>query len=157
MSDVVLTRSTAAIPIRSWSSETSRKPVKDTLMPWKLDVILQDKLIGPQPEFSWNQVISFIELTSSSYGYSDNAGAIRNTIIWKAYTIFASQPNRRFVFALSIADQKFRAHMFDCSGVIHSCGYDIHQHPHVLLCMLSMLAFGNIDQVGYDPTFICQY
>ena len=95
-------------------------------MPWKPDVILRDKLIGPQPEFSWNQVISFIELTSSSYGYSDNAGAIRNAIIRKAYAIFASQPNRRFVFALSIADQKFRAHMFDRSGVVHSRGYDIH-------------------------------
>ena len=156
-SDVVLTCSTAAIPIHSWSSETSRKPVKDTLMPWKPDVILRDKLIGPQLEFLWNQVISFIELTSSSYGCSDNAGAIRNTIIRKAYTIFASQPNQRFVFALFIVDQKFRAHMFDHSGVIHSRGYDIHRHPRVLLCMLSMLAFGNIDQVGYDPTFICQY
>lgn len=27
----------------------------------------------------------------------------------------------------------------------------------MLLCMLSILAFSNVDQVGYDPTFLCQY
>ena len=160
-SDRVLTCSATAIPLRSWSSDTSRKPVKDALMPWKPDIILQEKLAqvvyGPHPEFLWSNVISFVELTSGSYSYSDSPGAIRNAIIWKAYAIFAAQPNRQFVFALSIASQKFHAHMFDCSGAVHSRGYDIHRHPRVLLCMLSILAFSNIEQVGYDPTFIYRY
>ena len=158
-SNRVLTRSTAK-PLCSWTSETAKIPVKDNLMPWKPDVILREKLqvvYGPQPEFSWKYIISFIELSSSAYGHSSSSGAIRNAIIRKAYAIFASQPNRRFVFALSIADQKFRAHMFDRSGAVHSRGYDIHRHPRMLLCMLSILAFSNVDQVGYDPTFLCQY
>ena len=129
-SDRVLTCSATAIPLRSWTSETSRKPVKDALMSWKPDIILQENLAqvvyGPQPEFLWKSIISFIELTSSLYSSSDSSGAIRSAIICKAYAIFASQPNRRFVFGLSIASQKFHAHMFNRSGVVHSCGYDIH-------------------------------
>jgi len=160
-SDRVLTRSATAIPLHSWTSETSRKPVKDALMSWKPNIILQENLAqviyGPQPEFSWKSVISFIKLTSSPYSSSDSSGAICSTIIHKGYAIFASQPNRRFMFGLSIASQKFCAHMFDHSGVVHSCGYDIHRHPCILLTMLSILAFGNIDHIGYDPTFICQY
>jgi len=159
--DRVLTRSATAIPLHSWTSETSRKPVKDALMSWKPDIILQENLTqvvyGPQPEFSWKSVISFIELTSSLYSSSDSSGTIHSAIICKAYTIFASQPNRQFMFGLSIASQKFRAHMFNHSGVVHSCSYDIHRHPRILLTMLSILAFGNIDHIGYDPTFICQY
>ena len=42
--DKVLTRSATAISVCSWSSETSRKPVKDALMPWKPDIIIQEKL-----------------------------------------------------------------------------------------------------------------
>ena len=94
---------------------------------------------------------------SSPYSFSDSLGTIRGAITRKAYAIFASQPNRQFVLALSITNQKFHAHMFDRSGVVHSRGYDIHRHPRMLLCILSMLAFGHTDQVGYDPTFICQY
>ena len=97
-SDRVLTCSATAIPLHSWSSDTSRKPVKDALMPWKPDIILQEKLAqvvyGPHPEFLWSNVISFVKLTSGSYSYSDSPGAIRNAIIWKAYTIFVAQPNR---------------------------------------------------------------
>ena len=42
--DKVLTRSATAMPLRCWSSETSRKPIKDGLMLWKPDIILHDKL-----------------------------------------------------------------------------------------------------------------
>ncbi|KAI6009977.1 hypothetical protein BKA83DRAFT_4093586, partial [Pisolithus microcarpus] len=72
----------------------------------------------------------------------------------KAYAVFASQPGRRFLFALSIAGQKFRAHMFDHSGVIHSRPYDIHRCPRVLLCMLAMLTLSDPEHIGYDPTLI---
>ena len=158
-SDKVLTRSAMVISLRSWSSETSRKLVKDALMAWKPDIIIQEKLApgvhGPQPEFSWSSIIFFIKLTLTPYSSSDSSGTIRAAVTRKAYTTFVSQPNRRFVFALSIADQKHHAYMFDRSRAVHSRGYDIHQC--ILLCTLSMLAFGNTDQIGYDPTFISQY
>jgi len=107
--------------------------------------------------FSWKDVVSFMELTSSSYSQSDSMSNIRNAIMRKAYAVFASQPGRRFLFALSIANQEFRIHMFNHSKVIHSRPYNIHRSPHILLCMLSMLTFGSFGHVGYDPTFLPQY
>lgn len=151
-----LTRSRAK-PARFWSSEASCKPVKDNMMTLKPDLILREKprpaIIGPQPEFSWSGVISFLELTSSAYQDSVRTGNVRNAIMRKAYALFASQPGRRFLFALSIAKQEFRAHMFDRAGVVHSRGYDIHRSPRVLLRMLSLLAFGHPEHIGYDTTF----
>ena len=44
--------------------------------------------------------------------------------------------------------------MFDRSGVVHSCPYNIHWSPCILLCMLSTLAFGNPEHIRYDPTLI---
>ena len=43
--------------------------------------------------------------------------------------------------------------MFDRAGVVHSCPYNIHRSPRPLLCMLTMLAFGDPQDIGYDPTF----
>ena len=143
---------------RCWSSETSRKPIKDTLMLWKPDVILRDSLppgvFGPQHDFSWKDVISFVELSSTSYSKSTDLKTVRNNVMRKAYAVFASQPGRRFLFALSIANKELHAHMFDRSGVVHSRPYNIHHFPRPLLCMLALLGFGNPEHVGYDPTFI---
>ena len=141
-----------------WSSERSCKPIKDTLMPWKLDVVLREKSLpiafGPQPNFSWKDVISFVELSLTPYSKSTDTGTVHNNVMHKAYAIFASQPGRRYLFALSITNQEFHAHMFDRSGVIHSHPYNIHWSPCVLLCMLGLLAFGNPDHVGCDPTLV---
>ncbi|KAI6005577.1 hypothetical protein EDD15DRAFT_2191043 [Pisolithus albus] len=112
------------------------------------------RAFGPQPELSWKDVISFMELTSGTYSLSNDIRTVHNAVMCKAYTVFASQPGRRFLFALPIAGQKFRAHMFDRSGVIHSCPYDIHRCPHVLLCMLAMLMLGDPKHIGYDLTLI---
>ncbi|KAF8546316.1 hypothetical protein OG21DRAFT_1491350 [Imleria badia] len=120
----------AAKCARFWSSEALCKPVKDNMMTLKPDLILREKprsvIIGPQPEFSWNGVISFLELMSSTYQDSVGTVNVRNAIMRKAYAVFAFQPGQQFLFALSIAKQEFRAHMFDCAGVVHSRGYNIH-------------------------------
>ena len=42
--------------------------------------------------------------------------------------------------------------MFDCSGVVHTHPYNIHRYPRMLLCMLSFLAFGQLEHIGYDIT-----
>ena len=138
-----------------WSWETSCKPIKDGPLVSKPDVVLRERPpFGPQPEFSWKDVISFVELTSTTYSNSSSTGTIRNSIMRKAYTIFASQPGRHFLFALSIASQDLHVHMFDRSGVVHSCPYNIHRSPQLLLCTLGVLAFGRAEQVGYDPTIV---
>jgi len=126
-------------------------------MSLKPDLILQETsdslAFGPQQEFSWKGVISFMELTSLSYSRSSDIWTMRNSVMRKAYAIFSSQPGRQFLFALSIANQEFCVHMFDHSGVVHSRPYDIHRSPRPLLCMLAMLVFGDPQDIGYDPMF----
>ena len=111
-------------------------------------------LIGPQPEFSWKDVISFMELTSTPYSNSDSIGTIRNGVTRKAYAIFASQPSRWFLLALSTAQQEFHVHMFNSAGVVHSRAYGIHWFPCILLCMLAVLTFSQPEHVGFNPTII---
>ena len=111
-------------------------------------------LIGPQPEFSWKDIISFMELTSTPYSNSDSIGTVHNGVTHKAYAIFASQPSQQFLLALSIAQQEFRVHMFNRAGVMHSRAYGIHRFPRVLLCTLAVLMFGQPEHVGFDPTII---
>ena len=118
-----VTRSSTAksivTPSRSWFWETSRKPIPDGPMLLKPDLVLRETFdplaFGPQ-ELSWKGVVSFMELTSMSYSRSPDIRTMRNSIIRKAYAIFSSQPGRRFLFALSIANQEFRVHMFDRSA-----------------------------------------
>ncbi|KAI6025375.1 hypothetical protein PISMIDRAFT_16872 [Pisolithus microcarpus 441] len=92
-------RSTAAlhgVNHRLWFAESSCKPIKDNLMSWKPDVVLREdslgRAFGPQPELSWKDVISFMELTSGTYSLSDDIGTVRNAVMCKAYAVFASQP-----------------------------------------------------------------
>ncbi|KAI6022629.1 hypothetical protein EDC04DRAFT_2900794 [Pisolithus marmoratus] len=141
-----------------WFSEASSKPIKDNLMPWKPDLVLQEDspgcAFGPQPELLWKDIISFMELTSATYSLSDDTGTVRNAVMHKAYAVFASQPSQWFLFALSITGWNFCAHLFNHSRAVHSHPYDIHWCPHVLICMLAMLMLGNPEHVGYDPTLI---
>ena len=153
-----ITRSLTTKLHRVWSSETSHKPINDGLLLLKPDLVLQERpsgiFFGPQREFSWKDVISFMELTSSPYSHSDATRTIRNSVMRKAYAVFASQPSRHFLFSMSISQQELHVHMFDRSGVVHTRPYNIHRHPHTLLCMLSFLVFRQLENIGYDITFI---
>ncbi|KAI6023463.1 hypothetical protein EDC04DRAFT_2606623 [Pisolithus marmoratus] len=71
---------------RLWFAESSCKPIKDNLMPWKSDMVLQEDSLGcafgPQPELSWKDIVSFMELTSRTYLLSDDIGTICNTVMY---------------------------------------------------------------------------
>ena len=112
-------------PHRFWSLETLCKLIKDGLMSCKPDLVLWERpsLIGPQPEFLWKDIISFMELTSTPYSNSDSIGTVCNGVTRKVYAIFASQPSRQFLLTLSIAQQEFCVHMFNHAGVVHLCTY----------------------------------
>ena len=81
---------------RLWSLDTSCRPVNGD-MSWKPDLVLQEfppLTIGPQQALSWVDVISFIEVSSKPYSYSDGHKTVRSVVMCKAYAIFASQPSR---------------------------------------------------------------
>ncbi|KAI6011481.1 hypothetical protein EDC04DRAFT_2609880 [Pisolithus marmoratus] len=79
-----------------WFLETSCKLIKDGLMPWKPDMVLCEDSLGhtfrPQPELSWKDVISFMELMTGMYSLSNDVGTIRNAVMCKAYAVFTAQP-----------------------------------------------------------------
>ncbi|KAG6372402.1 hypothetical protein JVT61DRAFT_7875 [Boletus reticuloceps] len=104
-----------------WSSQYATKPVENSPMSFKPDIVFCGQL-DPHTGFVWRNVISFFELTSSNHSTQ-----LRRDITRKVYAVFMSQPNRRFVVALSLARQEFRLHVFDRSGVIHSLGSNVHK------------------------------
>jgi Fungal protein kinase len=135
-------------PLRLWSSQFAVKPVGNTQFSIKPDIVFCGQL-DPHDGLAWRNVISFIELTSSAF-----SAQLRRNITRKAYAIFMSQPCRRFVIAISIAQQEFRIHLFDRSGVIHSLGHNIHKSSNLFARVLYVLAFGSPASLGFDPTFI---
>ena len=144
-----LTRSASkAVNSRLWSSQYAAKPVENSYMSVKPDIVFCGQF-DPQTGFAWRNVITFLELTSSSFN-----AQLRCDITRKAYAVFMSQPNRCFVVALSLARQEFRLHVFDRSGAIHSLGYSIHKFPDLFARLIYTLAFASLDRLGFDPTFV---
>lgn len=102
-----------------------------------------------QTGFAWRNVISFLELTSSSFN-----AQLQHDITRKAYAVFMSQPNRHFIIAISLACQEFCLHVFDRSGAIHSLGYSIHKFLDLFARLIYALAFASPDRLGFTPTFV---
>ena len=75
-------------------------------------------------------------------------------LVRKAYAVFKAQPGRHFLMAISISAQGFRLHVYNRSGVIHSCGYNIHIHADIFSKLLYFFAFAQPKELGYNPTFI---
>lgn len=134
--------------MRLWSSQYAAKPVENCHMSIKPDIVLCGQL-DQDTGFAWHNVISFLELTSSTY-----SAQLRRDITRKAYAVFMSQPSRRFVVAISLVRQEFRIHIFDRSGAIHSLGRNLHKFSDLFARVIYTLSFGSLDKLGFDPTFI---
>ncbi|KAG6381470.1 hypothetical protein JVT61DRAFT_43 [Boletus reticuloceps] len=98
-------------------------------------------------KFSQRNVASFLELTSEEF-----SSHLCLQLTKKAYAVFVAQPGHRFLIPLSVANQKLRLYHFDHSGVVHSHGYNIHQHATFLLQVLYVLTAAPLEHLGYDPT-----
>lgn len=135
-------------PKRLWSAQCATKSIPGA-MKIKPDLIFcsNDPLSKTAP--TWTQVISFMEVTSKPNDPNMSVNLAR-----KAYAVFIAQPGRRFLMAISISAQVFRLHVYDRSGVIHSCGYNIHIHADIFSKLLYFFAFAQPKELGYNPTFI---
>ena len=98
---------------------------------------------------TWMHIITFIEVTSKP-----NDPDMSLNLARKAYAVFIAQPGRRFLMTISISAQAFCLHLYDRSGVIHSHGYNIHDHADIFSSFLYFLTFAQPEDLGYDPTFI---
>lgn len=136
---------------RRWTAESSTKAqrVGDTDLRLKPDIALlrPDEFNHSDSSFSWENVISFLELTSSDFTPN-----LRLQLTRVAYAVFVAQPGRRFVAGLSIANQTLRLHLFDRAGAVHSRGYNIHNSPDFLVRVLDALTTAPLQCLGFDPT-----
>jgi len=98
---------------------------------------------------TWAQVISFMEVMSKP-----NDPNMSLNLAQKAYAVFMAQPGCRFLMAISISAQVFRLHIYNHSGVIHSCSYNIHVHADMFSNLLYFFTFAQPEHLGYDPTLI---
>ncbi|KAF8546745.1 hypothetical protein OG21DRAFT_1490867 [Imleria badia] len=142
-----------------WSAESSTKAqrIEDTDLQLKPNITLlqQDDYDEEYPNFSWQNVASFFELTSGDY-----FPRLQLQLTKIAYAIFLSQPGHRFVMALSIANQLLCLHVFDQAGAIHSRGYNIHCYPSFLIQLLYALTMAppnssvTIRPFHFQPSFL---
>ncbi|KAH7916921.1 hypothetical protein BV22DRAFT_1052819, partial [Leucogyrophana mollusca] len=138
-----------------WSSVSSTSAISGGNMAIKPDLALCDAMtlrvnqLGGREPYEWKDIRVLCEHTSRPFN-----AIVERTIKNKAYTTFSSQPERRFVIILSITDRCLRLHLFDRSGAIYSRPYNIHQHPHVLIRLMSLFLTAPKDALGYDPTVI---
>ena len=71
----------------------------------------------------------------------------------KAFCVFASQVNCRFLPFPTIMDHIVHFSSYDWGAMIHSKGFNMHKHLKTFLHMFTYLTFGRDEDVGFDPTF----
>ncbi|KAI6023241.1 hypothetical protein BKA83DRAFT_4493380 [Pisolithus microcarpus] len=79
---------------------------------------------------------------------------LEHNITQKAYAMFTAQLARHFMVAISLTCQQYHLHIFNCSGAIHSSAHSIHRHTDTFSHLLYILAFGDPQHLGFDPTFL---
>ena len=134
-------------PRRLWSAQFAIKPVTGAIK-IKPDLILCASDPLNKTTLTWMHVISIMEVTSKP-----NDLDMLVNLAQKAYVVFVNQPGRCFLILVSIAAQIFRIHLYDRSGVIHSCGYNIHANADLFTSVLRFLTSAPPKDLGYNPTF----
>lgn len=101
----------------------------------------------PGDKVTWTGVYSFAEVS-----IAQNRDRIFNTSLTKAYLIFRTQRNRRFVISLQFGRGDFRLHIYDRAGVLQTVAIDVHKNPLLLIrCIASLMLVSNTD-LRYDPS-----
>ena len=137
--------------IRQWTADFCSTPLRGSNIRRKPDMILIDvpnsrRLVRSPP--GWLQVRAICEITSQHRLPS----RLPYTLVNKAFLIFTTQHDRRFIPLLSFHQNRFQFSLCDRAGIIHSPHYAIDNHALILLRILSAFMFGNELDIGYDPT-----
>jgi Fungal protein kinase len=141
-------KSTSRVPYsRSWSSEGNTRPLVGANAKRKPDLVLMDTAMLSKT-LSWEAVLALGELTTTCrFGPK-----VTNQLIAKAFLTFQSQPDRRYVLAITICGSMFRLSLFDRAGVVHSVSSDIHQSPLTFVRVMAGLFFAPPATLGFDTT-----
>jgi hypothetical protein len=117
-------------------SKTERKP----------DLLLVPKVYADHPE--WSRVLALGEITTSL----KFTAKMKRQLIAKAFLVFQTQPDRRYVISISFARTDCRFSIFDRAGVIHSLRSCINDSPLMFLRVLAGLYITLPTTLGFDPT-----
>jgi Fungal protein kinase len=141
------------VPIkRDWSAEYRNKPLADSPLKRKPDIILKDV---DNPIVTWRTVRAITEVTGQKY----EVGRLVRTVVDKSYIILTTQADRVFVPILSVwgENHSFRLTVTDREGQLRSVVYELAGVRPVSLSLaflrlIAGLCFADKPYVGYDPT-----
>ncbi|KAG2012269.1 other/FunK1 protein kinase [Coprinopsis cinerea AmutBmut pab1-1] len=71
-----------------------------------------------------------------------------------ARQVMNHQPNRNFVRAANVSNERVRLFHFDRSGVKYSLLYNIHSNPRMFVRIILGLVSTNLADLGFDPSIV---
>ncbi|KAF8630343.1 hypothetical protein AX17_005433, partial [Amanita inopinata Kibby_2008] len=143
---------TATVP--EPNSKVSRKPDLG-LIPLKLPVWTDKEFTGTSRDMHWLMFDSCAE-EKRNPDARKHAGTngLDNQIMDRAYFMFSSQPNRRYILNLSMAGTFIRVTQYNRAGAVHGEYFDaqVEENHASLLRIIIGLMFCAPEDIGYDPT-----
>lgn len=133
--------STRPLPPEEGQAKWDRKP--DLVLLADGDVMEDSKTI------TWGRIKALGELTTQSLGKNTTLIKSLNT---KAYILFCAQPWRRYVLAISVANEELRIHLYDRSGVVISPPINLHRNITETFRIIGAFADAGSALLGFDPT-----
>jgi hypothetical protein len=146
-----ISKSTKAPIKRDWTSDYCDRPLPDSPIKRKPDIILKDI---DNSIVTWRTVCAIAEITFIGY----EAGKLVSTVIDKSYIIMTTQADHVFVPILSVwGKHKFHLTVTDREGQLRSMVYELAGVRPVTVSLSFLrvivgLCFTDKQYVGYDPT-----
>ncbi|KAF9235102.1 hypothetical protein BU15DRAFT_78334 [Melanogaster broomeanus] len=138
------------ILVMGWDSFNSSVPLKGAAANRKPDLLLSDIESPNGHDADWRDVIAFGEVKSKKDSKTLKSSYIEAA--GKAAFILYAQDGRHAVLCVRILGTHIFFDIFDRGGSISTAGFDIHDHPEVLLHILLGLATASKLHVGFDSS-----
>ncbi|KAF8630344.1 hypothetical protein AX17_005434, partial [Amanita inopinata Kibby_2008] len=132
----------------------SRKPDL-ALIPFESSVWEGGKFIGTSEDINWYNYDSCAEEKKNPDARkSEEKDSLDFQITDRAYFMFSSQPNRRYILNLSMAGTFIRITQYHRAGAVHGEYFDAQAEENraSLLRIIIGLMFCAPEDIGYDPT-----
>ncbi|KAH7903461.1 hypothetical protein BJ138DRAFT_1120362 [Hygrophoropsis aurantiaca] len=141
-------------PPRTWNGSFSTKklPVPEGQAGnynRKPDLILLEHGLINFDGVDWSTPKAGAELTVSTWQANTTILRSLNT---KSYLLFLAQPWRRYVLALTFANDEVRLHLYDRSGAVISRPHNFHRKFNAMIRLVYLFAHADRALLGFDPT-----
>ena len=100
----------------------------------------------------WNKVKVIAEEKKSASKGKKFANIVRTDLYNKVYLVFEHQEDRWFVLGFAMTALIFHLSIMDCSGTIHTKGFNILHDPKAFIHAITGLTFAPDQYLGIDTT-----